>query len=176
MGGRKNPICHHLRRQVLRSMMVNPALHTKLLTLPPIAFKAYLAFAAPDNPLSRNASLCPSTRLSARQPRRMRPTPGQVRLPSSSQPCGSTTARHRVAARQGAGVIYRADQASGSSPMRRCADANRPAHPVLRHCNARAIVRSIARQTPSLPTHIPATGDEETTSFTAFGAGQIRQP
>ena len=35
----------------------------------PIAFNAYLAFAAPDNPLSRNASLCPATRLSARQPR-----------------------------------------------------------------------------------------------------------
>src|ERR1700732_2895041 len=35
----------------------------------PIAFNAYLAFAAPDNPLSRTASLCPATRLSARQPR-----------------------------------------------------------------------------------------------------------
>src|ERR1700720_800041 len=35
----------------------------------PMAFNAYLAFAAPDNPLSRNASLCPATRLSARQPR-----------------------------------------------------------------------------------------------------------
>src|SRR5208282_1641755 len=35
----------------------------------PIAFRASLAFAAPDNPLSRNASLCPSTRLPARQPR-----------------------------------------------------------------------------------------------------------
>jgi hypothetical protein len=36
----------------------------------PIAFNAYLAFAAPDNPLSRNALLCPSTRLPARHPRR----------------------------------------------------------------------------------------------------------
>ena len=37
---RKNPVRHHLRRQVLRSVMDNPAPHTRFLTVPAVAVRA----------------------------------------------------------------------------------------------------------------------------------------
>src|SRR3984893_2102873 len=68
----------------------------------PMAFNAYLAFAAPDNPLSRNASLCPATRLSARQPR-----------------CGATNVRPSSFSIQAATLLLNHNPPSaGGSPSR----------------------------------------------------------
>lgn len=81
-----------------------------------------------------------------------RQTPDQVSWPSSLQSCGSTTPRHQAAAREGGRGASREARASGVLPTRRCGDANRPARRILRHYDARAIVRSIAPRTPLLPT------------------------
>ena len=68
----------------------------------PIAFMACLAFAAPNNPLSRNASLGPATRLPARQPR-----------------CGATEARPSSAAIQFATLrLDHSPPSYGGSPRR----------------------------------------------------------
>lgn len=70
----------------------------------PIAFNACLAFAAPDNPLARNASLCPGTRLSARQPR-----------------CGATDVRPSSAAIQSAALrLDHSPPSAGGSRSRSC--------------------------------------------------------
>ena len=94
----------------------------------PMAFNAYLAFAAPDNPLSRNASLCPATRLPARQPRC-----GATDTKPSSPAIQAATLRLDHSKPSGGGSPRRSRsfrlrvRASGLSPMRRCGAANRPA-------------------------------------------------
>ena len=59
----------------------------------PIAFSARLAFAAPDNPLARRASLCPATRLSARRPR----CGGRLNAELRGHPLGRLAARPQPA-------------------------------------------------------------------------------
>jgi hypothetical protein len=76
----------------------------------PIAFSASLAFAAPENPLARNASLCPATRLSARQPR-----------------CGVTDLRPSSSAIQFAALrLDHSPPLGGGSPRRRRNFSSRP--------------------------------------------------
>jgi hypothetical protein len=84
----------------------------------PIAFSAYLAFAAPDIPLSRNASLCPGTRLSTRPPRC-----GATEMRPSSAAIQSATLRLDHSPPSGGGSRGRPRNFVKSSGFRIVADA-----------------------------------------------------
>src|SRR3954464_2592535 len=103
---------------------------------------------APDAPA---AAPGPTTRPPAAPPSHAGapPRPARAPPPSTSRPCGCSTARRRAAAPPGGPAACRAAPASGSSASSRCAVAGRRARPDPRRCTAPAASRPTAPRTRS---------------------------
>src|SRR4051812_32656248 len=103
---------------------------------------------APDAPAAAPA---PTTRPPAAPPSRAGPLPSRAPAPppSTSRPCGCSTARRRAAGPPGGPAACRAAPASGSSLSSRCAVAGRRARPGPRRCSGPAASRPTAPRTRS---------------------------
>src|SRR3954451_14259470 len=103
---------------------------------------------APDAPAAAPA---PTTRAPAAPPSRAGPLPSRAPAPppSTSRPCGCSTARRRAAGPPAGAAACRAAPASGSSLSSRCAVAGRRARPGPRRCSGPAASRPTAPRTRS---------------------------